>query len=110
MTKILASARYQLTCRTAVIEEGRRNVIRVKTADFTPAPRIIVPYRVALSLYDMCKGHCEPPLYDDQDFLMTHARKVCTFLQRKRIWVRVTQERIDADRIFWRHEMIGLVE
>lgn len=109
MNQILASARFQVTCRTAVIEEGRRNVIRVKTADCSPAPRIIVPYRMALSLYDMAKGAVEPPLYDNQDFLMTHARKVCTFLQRKRITVRVTHERIDNERVTWRYEMIGLV-
>lgn len=111
--QLVASARFQVTVRTAVIEQARRtNVIRIKPIGFNAekSPRILVPYSMALLLYDSAKGHLEPPLYVGQDMLMTHARKVCTYLQRKRIWVRVQQVRLDGDRDMWSHEMIGLVE
>jgi len=107
--KLIASARFQVTVRTAVIEQARRtSVIRIKTG-MRDEPRILVPYSMALMLYESARKNGDPFLYVGQDMLMSHARKVCTYLQRKRIWVRVQQVRLDGDRDMWSHEMIGLV-
>lgn len=105
--KLLASARYIATCRTAVIEQARRtNVIRIKLEG--SSQRVMMPYMVALQIYSMQRGFCEPELSLNQGMTMDHARKVCTYMQRKRIWIRVQHMRLDGERDMWGHEMIGL--
>jgi len=110
-TRLVAAARYKAVCRTATIENrGRRNMIRIKVAG--NQNMIWMPYLMAIQIYNMAKGHCEPELDLNQDMTMDHARKICKWMQRKEIWIRVQQLRMDEgtrnSRDMWNHEMIGL--